>query len=90
VIKTVALICHLWQQYINVALLPLASSSVTVRREMVHYNTQTLNRIETTINGVLQRLTDGKNRLCTNFDRVNIPSSDHRVVIVTIDEAEEK
>ncbi|KAJ2916426.1 hypothetical protein MD484_g4006, partial [Candolleomyces efflorescens] len=58
VIKTVALICHLWQQYINVALLPLASSSVTVRREMVHYNTQTLNRIETTTNGVLQRLTD--------------------------------
>ncbi|KAJ2931598.1 hypothetical protein H1R20_g5516, partial [Candolleomyces eurysporus] len=58
VIKTVALICHLWQQYINVALLPLASSSVTVRREMVHFNTQTLNRIETTTNGVLQKLTD--------------------------------
>ncbi|KAF6762173.1 exocyst complex component protein [Ephemerocybe angulata] len=58
VIRSVDLICHLWQQYINVALLPLASSSVTSRREMVQFNTQTTNRIEGATNNVLQKLTD--------------------------------
>ncbi|KAH6915055.1 exocyst complex component protein [Coprinopsis sp. MPI-PUGE-AT-0042] len=59
IIRQVDLICHLWQQYFNVALLPLASSSVTARREMVVYNTQTINRIESATNRLLQKVTDG-------------------------------
>ncbi|KAJ3533558.1 hypothetical protein NMY22_g7283 [Coprinellus aureogranulatus] len=58
VVKAVDLICHLWQQYINIALLPLASSSVTARREMVQFNTQTINRIESATNNVLQKMAD--------------------------------
>lgn len=41
------------------ALLPLASSSVTVRREMVVYNNQTVSRIEGAANSIMQRTTDG-------------------------------
>jgi exocyst complex component 5 len=52
------MICHLWQQYVNIALMPLSSSSVTVRREMVIFNTQTINRIEGTANALVQRVTD--------------------------------
>jgi len=60
IIRSIDLICHLWQQYINTALLPLASSSVTIRREMVVFNNQTVNRMETGTNTVLQRTTDGE------------------------------
>lgn len=59
VLHSADLICHLWQQYVNTVLLPLASSSVTVRREMVTYNNQCINRLETASNQLLQRLTDG-------------------------------
>ena len=59
IVKSIDLICHLWQQYINIALLPLASSSVTIRREMVVFNNQTINRIETGTNNLLQRIADG-------------------------------
>ncbi|KAH8830390.1 exocyst complex component Sec10-domain-containing protein [Flagelloscypha sp. PMI_526] len=58
VLKTVDLICHLWQQYVNTALLPLASSSVTVRREMVVFNNQSIARLEGGTNILLQRLVD--------------------------------
>ncbi|PFH51373.1 hypothetical protein AMATHDRAFT_47094 [Amanita thiersii Skay4041] len=58
IIHSIDLICHLWQQYVNTVLLPLASSSVTVRREMVAYNNQTINHIEAISNQVLQRLID--------------------------------
>ncbi|TFK28887.1 exocyst complex component protein [Coprinopsis marcescibilis] len=58
VIKHVDLICHLWQQYVNVAIFPLASPSVTVRRETVLFNTQTMNRIESATNQLLQKVTD--------------------------------
>lgn len=58
-VKSIDLICHLWQQYVNVALLPLASSSVTIRREMVVFNNQTINRLENGANSLLQRITDG-------------------------------
>ncbi|KDR83919.1 hypothetical protein GALMADRAFT_236418 [Galerina marginata CBS 339.88] len=57
-VRTVDLICHLWQQYVNIALLPLASSSVTIRRDMVVFNNQTVNRMETGANALLQRITD--------------------------------
>ncbi|KAG6812997.1 hypothetical protein H0H92_014928 [Tricholoma furcatifolium] len=58
VIRSVDLICHLWQQYVNTALLPLASSSVTTRREMVVFNNQSVSRLEAGANHLLQRLTD--------------------------------
>ncbi|KAG6821543.1 hypothetical protein H0H93_000052 [Arthromyces matolae] len=58
VIRSVDLICHLWQQYINTALLPLTSSSVTIRRDMVVFNNQTVSRLEGLTNQLLQRVTD--------------------------------
>jgi hypothetical protein len=58
IIRSVDLICHLWQQYVNIALLPLASSSVTIRREMVVFNNQSVSRLEGATNQLLQRVTD--------------------------------
>lgn len=58
IIRSIDLICHLWQQYVNIALLPLASSSVTIRRELVVFNNQTINRLESGANSLLQRVTD--------------------------------
>ncbi|KAH8094809.1 exocyst complex component Sec10 [Cristinia sonorae] len=52
------LICHLWQQYVNMAILPLASSSVTIRREMTVFNNQTVSRIEGAANQITQKLAD--------------------------------
>lgn len=60
VLRNVDLICHLWQHYVNIALLPLASSSVTVRREMVIFNNQMVSHIEGSVNQVLQRMTDSE------------------------------
>lgn len=60
VMRFVDLICHLWQQYVNVALFPLASSSVTVRREMAVFNNQTISRIEGLANQVMQKTTDSE------------------------------
>jgi exocyst complex component 5 len=59
ILGLVDLICHLWQQYVNTALLPLASSSLTIRREMVVYNNQTVSRVEGAANSLVQRVTDG-------------------------------
>jgi tRNA U54 and U55 pseudouridine synthase Pus10 len=56
----VDLICYLWQQYVTTALLPLASSSVAIRREMVVFNNQTISRVEGAINNLLQRSADGQ------------------------------
>ncbi|KAF9076869.1 exocyst complex component Sec10-like protein [Rhodocollybia butyracea] len=58
ILRTVDLICHLWQQYVNTALLPLASSSVTIRREMLVFNNQTVSRLEGGVNQFMHRLTD--------------------------------
>ncbi|KAJ7721168.1 exocyst complex protein, partial [Mycena maculata] len=57
-LRLVDLICHLWQQYVNTALLPLASSSVTIRREMVVFNNQAVSRLEGGANMLTQRITD--------------------------------
>ncbi|KAF8574198.1 exocyst complex protein [Ramaria rubella] len=57
-IRTVDMVCHLWQQYVNIALMPLSSSSVTIRREMTIFNNQTVNHIEGVANALLQRVTD--------------------------------
>ena len=59
ILRSTDLICHLWQQYVNTALLPLATSSVTVRREMVVFNNQSVSRLEGGANHLLQRITDG-------------------------------
>ena len=56
----VDLICHLWQQYVNIALLPLAAGSVVVRREMAMFNNQTVSKIEGAANALMQRLIDGE------------------------------
>ncbi|KAF7332112.1 Exocyst complex component protein [Mycena kentingensis (nom. inval.)] len=58
ILRLVDLICHLWQQYVNTALLPLASSSVTIRREMTVFNNQTVSRLEGAANALTQRITD--------------------------------
>lgn len=58
ILRSVDLICNLWQQYANMALFPLASSSVTIRREMTVFNNQTVSRIEGGANNLLQRMAD--------------------------------
>lgn len=58
ILRSVDLICHLWQQYINMALFPLASSSVSIRREMTVFNNQTVSRVEGGANSLLQRVAD--------------------------------
>ncbi|KAH7930700.1 exocyst complex component Sec10 [Leucogyrophana mollusca] len=60
VLHSVDLICHLWQQYSNMALFPLAASSVTTRREMTVFNSQAVSRVEGAANNLMQRMTDGK------------------------------
>jgi hypothetical protein len=60
IVRQVELICHLWQQYVSIALLPLASSSIVVRREMSVFNNQIINRIEALTNAVLQKVSDSK------------------------------
>lgn len=64
VVRQVELICHLWQQYVSIALLPLASSSIVVRRDMAIFNNQVISRIESLTSGLLQRLADGEHPLC--------------------------
>ncbi|KAI9466964.1 exocyst complex component Sec10 [Lactarius psammicola] len=59
-LRSVDLICHLWQQYVNIALLPLAATSVVVRREMVVFNNQTVSKVEGAANSLMQRLIDGR------------------------------
>jgi len=62
IVRQVEMICHLWQQYISIALLPLASSSIVVRREMSVFNSQMISRIEALTNTVLQRVSDSESR----------------------------
>ncbi|KAI6105875.1 exocyst complex component Sec10-like protein [Pisolithus sp. B1] len=58
VIYSVDTISHLWQRYMNIAIFPLAASSVTIRREMSVFVNQTISRMEGAANNLLQRLTD--------------------------------
>jgi hypothetical protein len=60
ILHSIDLICHLWQRYVNIALLPLAASSVVVRREMVVFNNQTISKTEGAANALMQRLLDGQ------------------------------
>lgn len=95
ILHEVDLVCHLWQQYVNMALLPLASSSVTTRREMVVFNNQTVSRIEGAANQIMQRLTDCKPHfytICGIYFRGTkswVTSSNHCLVVVAAYQAEE-
>jgi hypothetical protein len=59
VIRLADMIMHLWQRYIATALVPLAGTSVTVRREMGIFNNHVSVRIEGKVNDIVQRTTDG-------------------------------
>lgn len=58
VIRVADMIMHLWQRYISTALVPLAGTSVTVRREMGVFNNHVSVRIEGKVNTIVQRTTD--------------------------------
>lgn len=91
VLHEVDLICHLWQHYVNMALLPLASSSVTVRREMVVFNNQSVSRIEGAANHVMQRLADGRVINCHRVPRFMLfLSSNHYMAGCSARKAEEE
>lgn len=60
VIRVVDLICQLWQQYSSIALIPLTSSSVTGRREIMIFNGQTVSRIEGLANALEQKVIDSE------------------------------
>ncbi|GAA5873378.1 hypothetical protein JCM16303_001108 [Sporobolomyces ruberrimus] len=59
VLKPADMIMQLWQRYISTALVPLAGTSVTVRREMAIFCNHVSVRIEGKINTIVQRMTDG-------------------------------
>ncbi|KAM0792876.1 hypothetical protein ACM66B_002639 [Microbotryomycetes sp. NB124-2] len=58
VIKNADIIMHLWQRYIATALVPLAGTSVTIRREMGIFNNHVSVRIEGKVNAIAQKTTD--------------------------------
>ena len=60
VVRETDLAVQLWQRYVSTALMPLAGSSLATRREMTGLNSQTLGRIESKVNELMQRCTDGE------------------------------
>ncbi|PWN33920.1 exocyst complex component Sec10 [Meira miltonrushii] len=58
VVRQAELVMQLWQHYVNTALLPLATSSVTIRREMSIYNNHLLLRVERKCDSIVQKVTD--------------------------------
>lgn len=63
VVRMVDLILQLWQHYVSIALLPLASSSVTVRREMSIFNNHLLLRVEKKCDSVVQKIADSESNI---------------------------
>lgn len=59
VIREVDLAVQLWQRYVSTAIIPLAGSSLAIRREMSAYNAGSMSRIEARINDLELRTTDG-------------------------------
>jgi len=55
-VRSVELVISLWQHYVNTALLPLASTSVTLRREMIIFNNHNLLRVEGKCDAVVLKL----------------------------------
>lgn len=60
IVRQVDMICHLWLQYVSIAILPLTGNSVTIRREFIIHNNQSVSKAEGATNTLLQKLTDGK------------------------------
>ncbi|KAN0063111.1 Exocyst complex component 5 [Thecaphora frezii] len=81
VIRNVEMLVALWQHYVNTALVPLASTSVTVRREMVIFNNHNLLRVEGKCDALMQKLADNvvnylSNRLATQKKNDFTPKND--------------
>lgn len=57
-LRSVEQLISLWQHYVNTALLPLASTSVTLRREMMIFNNHNLLRVEGKCDALMQRIAD--------------------------------
>ena len=53
-IKVAVAIIHLLSAYINTALIPLASSSLTIRREMTNYSMTNISALEKKVNSIFQ------------------------------------
>lgn len=70
VIRLADMIMHLWQRYISTALVPLAGTSVTVRREMGVFNNHVSVRIEGKVNAIVQRTTDGASSRSSSWTHV--------------------
>ncbi|KAJ1030975.1 hypothetical protein NDA18_002200 [Ustilago nuda] len=80
-VRTVELIISLWQHYVNTALLPLASTSVTLRREMMIFNNHNLLRVEGKCDALMQKIADNvvgflSNRLATQKKNDFTPKND--------------
>ncbi|KAL4081589.1 exocyst complex component Sec10-like protein [Scleroderma yunnanense] len=60
VINSVDTICQLWQRYMNIAIFPLAASSVTIRREMSVFINQTMSRVEAIVSWLTLQLNKQK------------------------------
>ncbi|KAE8228278.1 hypothetical protein CF326_g6797 [Tilletia indica] len=58
VIRQAGLFAELWSQYVNMAVLPLAATSVTTRREMIIFNSGHATRVESKCDEILQRVAD--------------------------------
>ncbi|CAO1620019.1 unnamed protein product [Parajaminaea phylloscopi] len=81
VVRQVELITRLWQHYVDVALIPLTSSSVTLRREMAIFNNHNLLRVEGKCDALVQRVVDNLlsylgNRLATQKKNDFAPKND--------------
>lgn len=59
-IKVAVSIIHLLSAYVNTALLPLASSSLTIRRDMTKYFSTNLSMLEKKVNGIFQATHDSE------------------------------
>ncbi|CAO1615975.1 unnamed protein product [Sympodiomycopsis kandeliae] len=81
VLRQVDNITSLWQHYVTVALLPLTSSSVTLRREMAIFNNHNLLRVEGRCDALVQKIVDNivsylSNRLATQKKNDFAPKND--------------
>ena len=80
-VRSVELVVSLWQHYVNTALLPLASTSVTSRREMTIFNNHNLLRVEGKCDALMQKVADNivgflSNRLATQKKNDFTPKND--------------
>jgi len=66
-IKVAVSIIHLLNAYINTALIPLASSSLTIRRDMTNYCTTNISALEKKVNSIFQIVYESNPSLCSLF-----------------------